>query len=38
MTFGIILLACLVPTLLAVVATEVDEEIAMHDGNHKIHH
>ncbi len=38
MSFGIILLVCLVPTVIAVLATEVDEEIAMHGGFHKIHH
>ena len=38
MTFAIILLACLVPTLVGVLATEVDEEIAMHGGFHKTHH
>jgi len=38
MTFWIILIACLVPVAFAVLATEVDEEIAMHGGFHKIHH
>jgi hypothetical protein len=38
MSFGIILLACLVPTIVAVLATELDEEVAMRGGSHKIHH
>jgi hypothetical protein len=37
-TFTIILIACLVPTVIGVLATEVDEEVAMHSGFHKIHH
>ncbi len=38
MTFGIVFLAFLVPLVLGAVATQVDEEIAMRSGFHKIHH
>ncbi len=37
MSFGMILLACLVPIVLGVVATQMDENIAMHGGFHKKH-
>ncbi len=37
MTFGMILLACLVPIVMGVVATQMDENIAMHGGFHKKH-
>jgi len=36
-SFGMILLACLVPIVLGVVATQMDENIAMHGGFHKKH-
>lgn len=38
MTFGVILLACLVPVVVGVIATLVDEENAMRGRYHKIHH
>lgn len=37
MSFGMILLACLVPIVLGVVATQVDANTAMHGGFHKKH-
>lgn len=37
-SFGIVFLVGLVPVLVAVLATEVDEEVAMHGGFHKTHH
>ena len=38
MTFGIILFACLLPVAVGVIATMVDEELAMRGGYHKVHH
>lgn len=35
--FWTILILALVPTLIGVLATEVDEEVAMHGGFHKKH-
>ena len=36
-SFGMILLACLVPVVLAVIAVQIDEDVAMHCGFHKKH-
>lgn len=37
MTFWVILMACLIPVVVGVMATLVDEDIAMHGGFHKKH-
>jgi hypothetical protein len=37
MTFWVILVACLVPVVIGVAATMVDESVAMHGGFHKKH-
>ena len=36
-SFGMILLACLVPVAIAVFAVQVDEDVAMQCGVHKKH-
>ena len=36
-SFGMILILALIPIVLGVVATQIDEDVAMHGGFHKKH-